>query len=606
MKMYYLQWEIKGNLDILGSKMIHTKMICTIGPSCESYESIVALIQAGMNIARLNFSHGTYEEHQVRIDRLKQARKELGVPLAIMLDTRGPEVRIGKIKEGSLSLKKGDRWKFIKDVVEGDAEKVSIRPPHILDSLVVGCKMLLNDGYLCCQVEKKEADGVTVIMENDGIITSGKGVNIPNISLDLPAVTERDIQDISFGCQNDIDIIAASFVRTPENIITIKNLLSKEGKPETLIIAKIESKEGVKNFDSILQIADGVMIARGDLGVELPISQVPKLQKEMIRKCYLAGKPSVTATQMLESMINNPRPTRAEVSDVANAIYDSTSAVMLSGETAAGKYPIETVHVMKSIIKEAEADFNYRAFFDKHAAFVYNDVASAVTLATVKTSYSAGAQAIFILTQRGTTARLISRLRPGMPILAMTPHQKCFHQMSLNWGVIPYLSNHVDNVEEAFERLSSYAIQREIVSYGDLVVMTAGSTFGVSGTTNMMIVENIGDVLVRAHSGIGKKVYGKVALLLSPEGRRPFEVRDALIVIPKCDSSFAPFIEESIGVVLQNHVDDQESERVLLEFAKDMGKTALIRADSAFSILKEGGLVTLDPEKALIYKGVVI
>lgn len=559
-----------------------------------------------MNIARLNFSHGTHTDHQERIDLLKRARKELDVPLAIMLDSKGPEVRIGTISQGALNFEKGDVWELVQEAVDGTKEKISITPPHVLEVLKVGDRLLFNDGYLGAKVIATKTGAVKVEIENKGTITSRKGVNIPDVVLDLPAVTERDIEDIRFGCQNDIDIIAASFVRTPENIITIKNLLLEEGKPETLVIAKIESKEGIKNFDSILQVSDGVMIARGDLGVEVPLSQVPRLQKEMIRKCYLAGKPSVTATQMLESMIQNPRPTRAEVSDVANAIYDSTSAVMLSGETAAGAYPIETVEVMRSIIKEAEGDFNYRAFFDRHSAFVYNDVPSSVTLATVKTAYSSGAQVIFALTQKGTTARLLSRLRPGMPIIAMTPKEKCYHQLALNWGVIPFLSDEVRTVKEAFERLSAFGIQRGLVSYGDLVVITAGSTFGVSGTTNMMIVENIGDVLVRAHAGVGSKVYGKVSFLLTPESKRSYEVRDTIVVIPKCGPEFAPFIEEASGVVLQNHVDDQASEVALLELVKKGGKPALLRADGAFGILKEGGLVTLDPEKALIYKGVVI
>ena len=586
--------------------MIHTKIICTIGPAVETYEKIVSLIQAGMNVARLNFSHGTHEEHQIRIDFLKKARKELGLPLAIMLDTRGPEVRIGKLKGGKCTFSRGDEWRLVKEEVEGDNTRVWVRPGHVLDTLSPGDAVLFNDGNLVSEVIEKTKDGVTVLIYNEGTITSGKGVNIPDAVLDLPAVTEKDIEDIKFGCKNDVDFIAASFIRSPENIITIKNILLQEGQSQTGVIAKIENKEGVENFDSILQVSDGVMIARGDLGVELPLSKVPKLQKDMIRKCYLVGKPSVTATQMLESMNVNPRPTRAEVSDVANAIYDSTSVVMLSGETAAGAYPLESVEVMRSIIVEAEADFNFRAFFDKHSAFVYNDVPSSVTLACVKTAYSSGAQAIFALTQKGSTARLLSRLRPGMPIIAMTPNEKCYHQLAMSWGVIPFLSKEIESVEEAFELISSFAIQQGLVSYGDLVVMSAGSTFGVSGTTNMMIVENIGDVLIRAHSGVGNSVYGNVIFLLTPEAKKPYQVRDAILVIPKCSDKLEPYIKEARGVILQNTVDDQESEICLLTLSQKYDKPCLLRADSAFTILKEGGLVTLDPEKALIYKGVVI
>jgi len=371
------------------------------------------------------------------------------------------------------------------------------------------------------------------------------------------------------------------------------------------VVAKIENNEGVQNFDSIVQVADGIMIARGDLGVEVPLSQVPKLQKMMIRKSYLAGKPAVTATQMLESMINNPRPTRAEASDVANAIYDSTSAVMLSGETAVGHYPLETVNVMRSIVKEAEADFDYRGFFDHHASLIYHDVPSALTLATVKTAYSSNAQALFSFTNSGSTARLLSRLRPPMPIIAMTSNEKCYHQMSFNWGVIPFLSTECKTLVEAFQKISAFALERQFVSYGDLVVVTAGSPFGISGTTNMMIVESIGDVLVRGHVGFGARIHGNATLVLSSEAKKTYAVRGQILVIAKCDESYIPLIREASGIILQNHINDVESEKFAKQIATELEKPLIVRADAATRILKEGQLVTLDPEKALVYKGVV-
>lgn len=444
-----------------------------------------------------------------------------------------------------------------------------------------------------------------VQINNGGLIRSGKGVNIPNAHLNLPVVTAKDIEDIKFGCQQDIDLIAASFVRSAEHVLTIKKLLTEERKPHILVIAKIENNEGVQNFDNIVQAADGIMIARGDLGVEVPISHVPRLQKMMIRKSYLAGKPVVTATQMLESMINNPRPTRAETSDVANAIYDSTSAVMLSGETAIGRYPIETVNVMRSIVEEAEADFNYRAFFDQHAPLVYHDVPSAVTLATVKTAYSSNAKAIFAFTRGGSTARLLSRLRPKMPIIAMTPQEKSFHQLAFNWGVIPFYKPGCQTIDEAFETISQFSLEHQLVSYGDLVVVTAGTPFGVSGTTNMMIVESIGDVLVRGHIGYGSRLHGNVVIVLAPETKKPYEVKDQLLVIAKCDESYLPLIQEAAGIILQNHINDIGSEKYAKKIALNLGKPILLRADAACRILKEGQLVTLDPEKALVYKGVV-
>ncbi|NGX43787.1 MAG: hypothetical protein K940chlam7_02091, partial [Chlamydiae bacterium] len=570
------------------------------------YDKIIDLIKAGMNVARLNFSHGTREGHLKSINLLKQARMELEVPLAIMLDTRGPEVRLGEIAGDGLSLSKGDKWHLVKQKVVGNKESVSITPGEVLEGIPRGSRILFDDGYISSHVVEETSKGLIVEIDNGGVIRSGKGVNVPEVSLNLPSITEKDFEDIRFGGKHGVDIIAASFVRSAENIMTIKDLLVEEKYDDILVIAKIENHEGIENFDCILQVADGVMIARGDLGVEIPLSRVPKLQKEMIRKCYHAGKPSVTATQMLESMMYNPRPTRAEVSDVANAIYDSTSVVMLSGETAVGKYPIETVQVMNSIIKEAEEDFDYHTFFDFHSKSIYNDVPSAVALATVKTAYSSHAAAVFALTDKGATARLLSRLRPAMPILALTSYEKVYHQMAFNWGVTPVLGKKYKNFQEAFAKISEYAMEKQFVSYGDLVIVTAGSTFGVTGTTNMMIVENIGDVLVRGFVGTGDRIYGNVRLLLSTEKIKPYNVRGQLIVIPLCDESYLPYMKEAGGIILQNHIDDVASETFLLEEAKLLSKPAIARADAACNILRDGQLVTMDPEKALIYKGVVL
>lgn len=583
-----------------------TKIICTIGPAVSSYENIQALINAGMNVARLNFSHGTHEDHLVVINLLKKVREDMGVPLAIMLDTKGPEIRLGKIKDNQVYIPSGQKVKLVKELVEGNEERISLKPAFILDNLKEGTRLLIDDGYISCHVEKIESDGVVIQMDHGGLIKGGKGVNISDVNSLLPVITETDIEDIRFGCRENLDIIAASFVRSAEDVLTIKKLLTEEKASSILVIAKIENKLGVKNFDTILQAADGIMIARGDLGVEVPLSEVPSLQKMMIRKSYLAGKAAVTATQMLESMINNPRPTRAEVSDVANAIYDSTSAVMLSGETAVGKFPIEAVNVMRSIVVQSEADFNYREFFNFHSSLVYHDVPSAVTLATVKTAYSSKGKAIFAFTSSGSTARLLSRLRPEMPIVALTPNKKSYHQLALNWGVIPFHGQASTQLKDAFDSLSQFALDNKIVSYGDLVVVTAGSPFGISGTTNMMLVESIGDVLVRGHSGCGHKVHGNVALVLTSESRRPPEVHNLLIVIPKCDPSYLPLIREAAGIILQNPINDEESERYALRLAEEMRKPLIIRADAANQVLKEGQLVTLDPEKGLVYKGVVL
>ena len=586
--------------------MTRTKIICTIGPAVNTVDKMMELMKAGMSVARLNFSHGSHAEHLISINNLKEARSRMKMPLAIMLDTKGPEIRIGKIKNNHVHLDHGQHWLLVKEEVEGDENRVTIKPGFVLDMLQKDTTILFDNGYITSRVIEVTPNGVLVEIDHGGPISSNKGVNVPNASLNLPAFTETDIEDIKFGCQQDIDMIAASFVRSPEHVLAIKRLLDTQNKSDILVLAKIENHEGVQNFDSIIQVADGVMIARGDLGVEVPISQVPRLQKMMIRKSYLVGKPSITATQMLESMIKNPRPTRAEASDVANAIYDSTSAVMLSGETAVGMYPIETVNMMRSIVEEAEADFNYRAFFEQHSKIVYHDVPSALTLAAVKTAYTSRAKAIFAFTSGGSTARLISRLRPEMPIIALTSHEKTYHQLAMNWGVIPFLSDECKTINEANAKITALSLENELVSYGDLVVLTAGSPFGISGTTNMMIVESIGDVLVRGHTGVGKPVYGNVNMLLSLEGKKPYASRNHLIVISKCDESYIPFIEESLGVILQNHIDDVESEKFAIQVCKEMGKSVLTRADGATHNMKEGQLVTLHPDKALVYKGVVL
>ncbi len=471
-----------------------TKIICTIGPSVRSYEKFLQLIDAGMNVARLNFSHGTSEEHQETIEMLKKARKEKAVPLAIMLDTKGPEIRLGVIKNNCLEVFSEQKILITKEEVLGDANGISIQPSFVLDSLQIGAQVLFDDGYILTKVIEISKKGVLVEIENHGIIRSYKGVNVPGIHIDLPSMTKQDVKDILFGCKLDIDLIAASFIRSAEHVLEIKRLLMSQKKPEILVIAKIENSLGIQNFDAILEVADGIMVARGDLGVELPLNQVPRLQKMMIRKCRQAGKPVITATQMLESMIASPLPTRAEVSDVANAIYDSTSAVMLSGETAAGKYPIQVVQMMKEIAEETEKDFNYRQLFANDSAMGFKDIAitNSVALASVKTAYSSHAKGIFVFTNSGFSARALSRLRPEIPIIALTPHIKVYHQLALEWGVTPALSSEQKNIQEAFIQISNFALSQGIVQLGDLVVVVAGDPFGISRTTNTMIVETIG------------------------------------------------------------------------------------------------------------------
>jgi len=571
-----------------------------MGPAVSSYENILALIDAGMNVARLNFSHGTHEAHKKTIDNLKKARKEKRIPLGIMLDTKGPEIRVG-VLEKERSFAAGDSLLLVREEAK-DPAHLPICPGIALDPLKVGDRVLFDDGYIVSEVLETTDEGVLVEILNPGVIKSQKGVNMPHVDVPLPAMTEQDVRDIRFGCEQDVDFIAASFIRSSTHVREIKSLLHELGKPEIKIIAKIENSTGVENFDGIVQMADAIMVARGDLGVELPIEEVPVLQKMMIRKCVQASKPCVTATQMLESMMNNPRPTRAEASDVANAIYDSTSAVMLSGETAVGKYPIETVKLMKSIVEAAEADFPFEEFFYRDSRIGSHDISSSIAMASVKTAYSSEAKAIFALTSSGSTANLISRYRPRMPIIALTPYEKTYHQLAFNWGVYPVEPQDTHSAGEALKLTSEFARKHDLVQFGDLIVLTAGTTFGMTGTTNMMMVESIGEVLVRGDSSKGEAIEGVISHILALDAYAQTMAKGKIVVISKYDESFYPILEKAKAIILQNLPEDEESEKLVLQLAKDLGIPALVRADEALRRTQNGQVVTLDPVQGTVYR----
>lgn len=579
-----------------------TKIVCTIGPASASYEKMVALIESGMNTARLNFSHGTYEEHERNIANLKKARKETKRPLALMLDMQGPKIRIDKVQNDALVLQSGQKIRLV-EKGDGSVNAVPFHPVVVIESLIVGMKILFDDGYIIGKVVEVAPKEAVIEIQNAGVLKSGKGVNIPGAILPLPAMTEEDLEDLKFGCKHDVDFVAASFIRSAQHVFSIKEFLARCGAPHMPVIAKIESTQGLENFDSIVQASDGIMVARGDLGVEVDLAIVPRLQKMMIRKCYQACKPVITATQMLESMITNPRPTRAEVSDVANAIYDCSSAIMLSAETAVGKYPIETVALMKHIAKEAEDDFDYERFFEQNSVRDYHDISSSVALAAVKTAYSANAKAIFAITTSGATARLVSRLRPKMPVIAVTASEKHYHQLGSSWGVMPVLCPGCKDPKEAFAAASRFALSQGIISFGDVIVVTAGVPFGKKGTTNMMIVENIGDILVRGHIGFGLKTSGRVFHLLSPETSNVKDVKNKIVVISHCDNTFMEPLKHAKGIILQNWIGDTSSEKYAIALAKSLDISVITRADGALSMLKLGEEVTLDPGRGLVYRG---
>ncbi len=576
-----------------------TKIVCTIGPAVTSYEKMVELMQAGMNVARLNFSHGTHAEHLRNIENLKRARKELKKPLALMMDMKGPKLRLGKVVDGVIQLKPKQKIRLVKE--EGSKDGIFLDPPEVLSILHPKMKVLFDDGYIVGIVDHVEKDAVVIEIQNAGPLKSNKGVNIPGAILPLPALTQEDLEDLAFGSQHGIDWIAASFVRSQHHLLLIQDFLAKQGC-DIPVIAKIESTEGVENFDRILEFADGIMVARGDLGVELDLALVPPLQKKIIRKCCFASKPVITATQMLESMITHPRPTRAEVSDVANAIYDGSSATMLSAETAVGQYPIETVQCMKKIAKEAEDDFNYRHFFEEISLRDCVGIASSLALAAVRTAYSANAKAIFSITTSRETTRFVSRLRPQMPVIAVTREEKHFHQLSLSWGVIPIFCPECTNSEQAFQKAARFAMDEGIIAFGDVIVVTAGTPFGQKGVMNFMFVESVGDVLLRALKGEGHKVTGQVLFVTSPEIAED-QIRGKIVVLTHCDHTFLNVLKKAKGIILQNSLEDRLSEQYLEMEMRNLQGSFVIRAQGAMSILQKGEEITLDPQKGLVYRG---
>ncbi len=584
-----------------------TKIICTIGPSCNSRDQILALAKAGMNIARLNFSHGSHEEHLSAIKHIKSVREELKVSLAIMLDTKGPEIRTGGIGQEGINVIPGFQFTIVKKLEGGAEPQITLDPPLIVDHLKEGDTVLIDDGYIECRVLKKGADRALLEVLNFGVIKNRKGVNLPGKALPFPDITDRDAEDIRFGATHDVDIIAASFICIPEQVLAIKRLLAEEGSSDVHVIAKIESQQAVDNFDHILQVADGIMVARGDLGVEMPITSVPRIQKQIIKKCGEQAKPVIIATQMLESMIHCPRPTRAEVSDVANAIYDSASAVMLSAETATGRYAIQTVKMMDEIVRDAEADIATSGQFHRKQedAKVYN-IPAALAQAAVTTSVHAGAKAIVVFSRSGNMARLISRARPKQPIIVVTPNKKTYHQMSLAWGTHAVIEK-VDEIKANLNFLSCYLIQQKLVEYGDFVVITLGTPYGISHTTNTITVESMGSVIARGmpirSSPESHFIYARRRIILDADWKKEQSCKGEIVVLTELKKEHFPLLKEAKALILQNSREDLVSEKLAREYAEKNSFPCIIRADSASLLLKEDEWISICEDRGLIFRG---
>ena len=470
--------------------MRKTKIVCTIGPATDDDAILRQIMKAGMNVARFNFSHGDHEIHKRRYEQVDKLSNELQLPIATLLDTRGPEIRLKQFKDNKpVEIKDGDLFTLTTTEVEGTNKICSITFKHLPKDVCVGSKILINDGVIDLVAEKITDTDIICRIIHGGTLSNNKGINVPGVKLSMPYIGDADMADLEFGARYNFDFIAASFVRSAADINYLRKFTQSLGWHNPRIIAKIENADGVDNIDEILEASDGIMIARGDMGVEIPFEKIPAIQKKLIKKGYQAGKQVITATQMLESMMNQPRPTRAEITDVANAIYDGTSAIMLSGETAAGSYPIDAVKTMALIAETTEKNINYISRFDKTEHAFNVSITNAISHATVTTAHDLDAAAIITVTKTGKTARMISKYRPESPIIGLTTDPTACRQLNMSWGVLPGLIEEQNNTDDLVAHAIETAVKYGYINHGDLVVITAGVPLGVSGTTNLLKVQ---------------------------------------------------------------------------------------------------------------------
>ena len=575
--------------------MRKTKIVCTLGPATEREGVLREMMRAGMNVARFNFSHGSHEEHGKRLEELKALRAELNLPVAALLDTRGPEIRLKTFENGRVQMRTGAEFTLTTEDIVGDETRCAITYGDLPGDVAAGDTILLDDGLVRLTVLETTATDIRCRVENDGIMKDRKGVNVPNVRLSMPYMSQRDREDILFGVEQGFDYIAASFVRTADDIREIRRLL-EQAESDIQIIAKIENQEGVTNLPDILAAADGIMVARGDMGVEIDFTEIPIIQKEIIEQCIFAGKPVITATQMLDSMMENPRPTRAEITDVANAIYDGTSAIMLSGETAAGKYPVEAVRTMDAIARRTEADINYGKRMKKLAKNTRLSVAAATARAACTTAMDVGADAILTVSQRGITARLVSQFRPGTTVVALLLNEQVQRQMALYWGVEPITMPYAGSTDEMVDLAIQWAEKAGLVENGDLVVVTAGVPVGISGTTNMMRVCQVGGSLVNA-TGVGsKKAVGPLCVCRTPEmAAEKFRPGDVLVV-PYSTHEMLPYMRQAAAVISEEASMDGHAATVGL--ALDL--PVIVGATGATRRLQDGVMVSVDCARGVV------
>ncbi|MBY0212985.1 pyruvate kinase [Priestia aryabhattai] len=581
--------------------MRKTKIVCTIGPASESVEKLVELINSGLNVCRLNFSHGDFEEHGARIVNIREAAKQTGKTVGILLDTKGPEIRTNTMENGAIELEEGAEIIVSMKEVVGTTEKFSITYPGLIDDVHVGSKILLDDGLIGLEVlDVNKTDGeIKTKVLNPGTLKNKKGVNVPNVSVNLPGITEKDANDIVFGIEQGIDFIAASFVRRASDVLEIRELLEKHNAAHIQIISKIENQEGVDNIKEILEVSDGLMVARGDLGVEIPAEEVPLVQKDLIKQCNALGKPVITATQMLDSMQRNPRPTRAEASDVANAIFDGTDAIMLSGETAAGSYPVEAVQTMHSIASRAEQALNYSEILQQRSKQVGPSITDAIGQSVVHTALNLNASAIVAPTESGYTAKIVSKYRPQSPIVAVAANDSVARRLSLVWGVTPVVGERVSTIDDMLDHAVNDAVKTGVVAHGDLVVITAGVPVGESGATNLMKVQVVGDVLAKGQ-GIGRKAaVGKVVIAKTAEEANAKMTEGAILVTNSTDRDMISAIEKAGALITEEGGLTSHAAVVGL----NLSIPVIVGVENATSVFSEDQDITVDASRGVVYNG---
>lgn len=579
--------------------MRKTKIICTIGPASEDRETLTQIFHAGMNASRHNFSHGDHEEHGGRIRLVQQLSKELNKPVSIILDTKGPEIRTGSFAEGKVELKEGDSFviKCGEDVL-GDKTQCSVSYKDLYKDVVPGNMILIDDGLVGLKVQKVEGKDIHCIVRNSGMVGSKKGVNVPGVSINLPAITEKDVDDLKFGIKIGVNIVAASFVRKASDVLQVRKVLNENEGEHVLIFSKIENQEGVNNLDEILKFSDGIMVARGDLGVEIPIEQVPLVQKMIIEKCNYVGKPVITATQMLDSMMRNPRPTRAEASDVANAIFDGTDCIMLSGETANGKYPVEAVKTMSRIAEEAEKKLNYEASLKKKRKEHIPNVSNAISLAACNTAMELNASAIITATQSGYTAKNVSKYRPECPIIAITPYESVAKNLAVIWGVCPIVAENSEGTDELIDKSINAALKENLVSKGDLVVFAAGIPINQVGSTNMLQVNVVGDILLTGKGEGLNPGSGTVFVANSAEEAIEQLEEGNILIVKSLTKDYLPLLDKVGGIIVEENVT---SETVIECLAREI--PLISGAEGATTVLKNGSFITLDVARGMVING---